>query len=230
MMLKNPYSPTWAAIEGAVSLHAKTAPIRGKAAAVKGTDGLWTMVEAILEGFLESPDALPPQHEGESSFAPENMANPRGPCSKMLLQAFSGQLCMLSTSSEGMGIVKGDGKGKSKDKNDVVVITTVHQAEGLDHADKVVARETNTATHESPVEQHYREEGRLAYVAITRAKLGLYISVLDVYPLPWMEKFLGDLKPSHYLPAIMCPPGKVKARCYEYEHEYGYGYNSRYYM
>ncbi|KAJ2833396.1 hypothetical protein GGI24_000865 [Coemansia furcata] len=230
---------------------AKTAPIWGKAAAIKGTDGLWTMIEAILEGFLDSPDALPPQHEGESSFAPENMANPRGPCSKMLLQAFSGQLCMLSTSSEGMGVVKGEGKSKSKDKNDVVVITTVHQAKGLEwkhvfiphfienlfpmkfrdvsHADKVVTREANTATHESPVEQHYREEGRLAYVAITRAKLGLYISVLAVYPLPWMEKFLGDLKPSRYLPAIMCPPGKAKARRDEYEHEYSYGYKSRYY-
>ncbi|KAJ2754583.1 hypothetical protein GGI19_002298 [Coemansia pectinata] len=219
----------------------KAAPIWGKAAATKGTDGLWTMVEAILEGFLESPDALPPQHDGDSSFAPENMADPRGPCTKMLLQAFSGQLCLLSTSSEGMGVVKGESGEKPKDKNDVVVITTVHQAKGLEWkhvfiphfienlfpmkfreqnvADKVVIRE-KLATEELPVVQHYREEGRLAYVAITRAKCGLYISVLAKYPMTWMEKFLGEIKPSRYLPAIMCPPGKVKVRRGYYDREY----------
>ncbi|KAJ2059027.1 hypothetical protein GGI17_004667 [Coemansia sp. S146] len=220
----------------------KTAPIWGKAAATKGTDGLWAMVEAILEGFLESPDALPPQHDDDSSFALENMADPRGPCTKMLLQAFSGQLCLLSTSSEGMGVVKGESSGeRPKDKNDVVVITTVHQAKGLEWkhvfiphfienlfpmkfreqnvADKVVIRE-KLATEELPVVQHYREEGRLAYVAITRAKCGLYISVLAKYPMIWMEKFLGEIKPSRYLPAIMCPPGKVKVGRDYYDKEY----------
>ncbi|KAJ2258281.1 hypothetical protein GGI13_000646 [Coemansia sp. RSA 455] len=220
---------------------AKTAPIWGKAAATKGTDGLWTMVEAILEGFLDSPDALPPQHDDDSSFAPEKMADPRGPCSKMLLRAFSGQLCLLSTSSEGMGVVKGEGGGKPKDKNDVVVITTVHQAKGLEWkhvfiphfieglfpmqfreqnvADKVVIRE-KLATEEPPNVQHYREEGRLAYVAITRAKCGLYISVLAEYPMFWMSKFMGDIKPSRYLPAIMCPPGKVKQKRNYYDDDY----------
>ncbi|KAJ2813911.1 BolA domain UV induced protein Uvi31 [Coemansia furcata] len=112
--------------------HEITAPIWGKAAAIKGTNSLWTMIEAILEGFLESSDVLPPYYEGKSSFAPENKANPRGPGSKMLLlQTFSSQLCMLSTSSEGMGVVKGEGKSKSKDKNDIVVITTMHQVKDL---------------------------------------------------------------------------------------------------
>ncbi|KAJ2580982.1 hypothetical protein GGH95_002308 [Coemansia sp. RSA 1836] len=218
----------------------KSAPIWGKAAVAssssKGaTDNLWNMIEAILEGFLDSSSsstALPPQDDDVSSFAPERLANPRGPCTLMLLQAFSSQLCLLSTSSEDVGVVKGRGgaaaaKGKGKDKNNAVVITTVHQAKGLEwkhvfiphfieclfpmkfrdvpHADKALREGTKSTAKEAEV-QHYREEGRLAYVAITRAKCGLYISVLAAYPMAWMEKFLGELRPSRYLPTIMCPP------------------------
>ncbi|KAJ2127623.1 hypothetical protein GGH17_004661 [Coemansia sp. RSA 788] len=60
---------------------------------------------------------------------------------------------------------------------------------------------------------HYREESRLGYVAITRAKVGLYISVLDTYPVFWMGKiFDGPCRASRFLPDIMCTTTSSKKR------------------
>ncbi|KAJ2008323.1 hypothetical protein H4R26_000265 [Coemansia thaxteri] len=217
---------------------AKEAPIWGKVATAQGaSDGLWELVESIMDGFIDSPAALPPSDCG--SFAPGKVANPNGPCSVLLLQAFSGQLCMMSTSAEDMGKVKGGHSKNSPTPPPAVVITTVHQAKGLEwkhvfipnfvedmfpmkfrgeaKADSVVLSPKD-GNMPRPEEQHYREEGRLAYVAITRAKLGLYISVPAKHGAPWMER--TDCFPSRYLPGIMCPDKPVKKHNYERDYYY----------
>ncbi|KAJ2763497.1 hypothetical protein H4S06_000043, partial [Coemansia sp. BCRC 34490] len=170
----------------------------------------------------------------------EIIADTSGPCTLEMLNAFSAQLCMLSTATEDQGSVKGpSNKSKSKqDKEDgkeedappppAVVISTVHQAKGLEwehvfiphfnenlfpmgfrgvpRADEAKAELNPAMRQELTIakDQHFREEGRLAYVAITRAKRGLYISVLQNYPMAWMAKFFGaECTQSRYLPGIM---------------------------
>ncbi|KAJ2719118.1 hypothetical protein GGI07_005411 [Coemansia sp. Benny D115] len=207
-------------------------------------DQLWLMVQAVVKSVV-STDA-PGQAEGVSAaFLPGDLV---APCSPQLLAAFVAQMCMLSSSAEDRGRITRP-KGLTQDTDDdappdAVVITTVHQAKGLEwehvfiphfienlfpmgfrddtagvpalagpkkpqsSAATVTAPESEAPL--SPMDQHYREEGRLAYVAITRARRGLYISTLAAYPLHWMEKvFNASCQPSRYLPAIVYPRKKA---------------------
>ncbi|KAJ2401618.1 hypothetical protein GGI23_001273 [Coemansia sp. RSA 2559] len=197
---------------------------------IENEDRLWNMVLAIIDS-LKTPETL-------DDFS--------APCGLALLNSFSAQLCMLSTSTEDPGKVtappgkKSKSKKKAKEEDDgpssAVVISTVHQAKGLEWEHVFVPhfienmfpmgfRGTPTADKAKalmdPVMraelkaaevQHFREEGRLAYVAITRAKRGLYISVLQEYPQQWMARFFGgDCVQSRYLPDIMYS-GKKEGR------------------
>ncbi|KAJ2611750.1 hypothetical protein GGH99_000753 [Coemansia sp. RSA 1285] len=199
-------------------------------------DKLWNMVLAVIVSLKRS----------------EIIADAGGPCTLEMLNAFSAQLCMLSTATEDQGSVKGP-NNKSKNKQDkedgkeedappppAVVISTVHQAKGLEwehvfiphfnenlfpmgfrgvpRADEAKAELNPAMRQELTIakDQHFREEGRLAYVAITRAKRGLYISVLQNYPMSWMAKFFGaECTQSRYLPGIMYS-GLKTARDYDY--------------
>ncbi|KAJ1895501.1 hypothetical protein LPJ66_004562 [Kickxella alabastrina] len=207
-----------------------TVPVGQPKQGVRPVDRLWGMLDAIVDSLRATPGALPlPASEDDTSFA--SAVDIDGPCSLMLVRAFSSQLCMLSSSAEDKGQQTAPLRPSPLlPHRGAVVITTVHQAKGLEwehvfvphfnenlfpmgfrgptHAD--MARSTTSSVvrleHEA---QHFREEGRLAYVAITRAKHGLYISSLGRYPEFWMERFLGgQCTPSRYLPDIMQAPRK----------------------
>ncbi|KAJ2657625.1 hypothetical protein IWW48_004431 [Coemansia sp. RSA 1200] len=205
-------------------------------------DKLWNMVLAVIVSLKKS----------------EIIADTSGPCTLEMLNAFSAQLCMLSTSTEDQGSVKGpnnknkqdkkNGKGDNAPPLSAVVISTVHQAKGLEwehvfiphfnenlfpmgfrgvpRADEAKAELNPAMRQELAIakDQHFREEGRLAYVAITRAKRGLYISVLQNYPMNWMAKFFGgECTQSRYLPGIMYS-GLKTARDYDYFDDSDYSY------
>ncbi|KAJ2803869.1 hypothetical protein H4R20_002719, partial [Coemansia guatemalensis] len=196
-------------------------------------DPVLNIALAIKDSLYQSPDLL------SSEVTEGGELDPDAPCSMMLLRAYSSQLCLLSSSTEDKGVVKKP-KGAQQQKGaayeSAVVISTVHQAKGLEwehvflpqfneclfpmnfrgpsSADRARAildpqlqREISQASH-----QHYREEGRLAYVAITRAKKGLYISVLQKYPLTWMLSVFGPCMPSQYLPDVMYGSNKAANR------------------
>ncbi|KAJ1769851.1 hypothetical protein IW140_005306 [Coemansia sp. RSA 1813] len=181
-------------------------------------DRLWNMVLAIADS-LKTPETI-------DDFSK--------PCSLERLNAFSAQLCMLSTATEDPGKVTAAlgmnkaRKGKDGQSSSAVIISTVHQAKGLEwehvfvphfidymfpmgfrgapSADMAKATLDPVMKAELALaeKQHFREEGRLAYVAITRAKRGLYISVLEQYPQMWMKRFFGcECTQSRYLPGIM---------------------------
>ncbi|KAJ1797090.1 hypothetical protein LPJ75_007119, partial [Coemansia sp. RSA 2598] len=143
--------------------------------------------------------------------------------------------------------------GEEEEDSNAVVITTVHQAKGLEwehvfiphfidylfpmgfrgvsEADRVRGSVDDQMRSEHEV-QHYREEGRLAYVAITRARRGLYISTLEQYPEFWMKKiFDSDCSPSRYLPVIMCPDSRSMSAAHQLEKDLvnsgGYGRGKR---
>ncbi|KAJ2773116.1 hypothetical protein IWQ57_001451 [Coemansia nantahalensis] len=194
---------------------------------------------AVVDSLFMSPDVLP-------AHLVEAAADPDAPCSLELLCAFSSQLCLLSTAAEDAGRVrkpaKKDAKAAASDAGPpagAVVITTVHQAKGLEWehvfvphfneclfpmgyrgattADRARARmdprlQAELARGEAA---HFCEEGRLAYVAITRAKVGLYITVLNQYPMAWMKRLFGsDCTSSRYLPNVMYGAPKPDPRAY----------------
>ncbi|KAJ1960964.1 hypothetical protein GGI12_003513 [Dipsacomyces acuminosporus] len=209
-------------------------------------DKVWNLVSAMLDSFTSSPIALPPRDD-DSSFDAENTIDPSGPCTVSLLYAFATHVSMLSGSSEDKGeltLPKDAKKDGNDNVQDAVIITTVHQAKGLEwehvfiphfneglfplgfrEAPKAETAKINgnkaVSAHKN---HHYREEGRLAYVAITRAKRGLCISVLGRYPLRWMEKFMGRIEPSRYLPQVMCPPERKVSYGYDGYNDYESGY------
>ncbi|KAI8319663.1 P-loop containing nucleoside triphosphate hydrolase protein [Martensiomyces pterosporus] len=229
---------------------AKSQPMsdKGKPGDEEVGDKVWEVILAMIDSFIEAPVVPPPRRDDEGgeedegngvdSFDPEEIADPTGPCTLSMLRAFSGHAAMLSGSSEDKGELtapkrKGKKANGAKDGDaapDAVMITTVHQAKGLEwehvyiphfneslfpmgfrgvsHADhaKNTSKRQERATNASLYQmQHFREEGRLAYVAITRAKRGLYISALKAYPKEWMESMFGICRPSRYLPGLMCP-------------------------
>ncbi|KAJ2673592.1 hypothetical protein GGI25_004647 [Coemansia spiralis] len=211
----------------------------------EGTDRLWEIVLAILDSLKTSSQALTKAmmqivtDEGddldEDLYTMVVNNDHDHLCTEELLSEFLAQLCMLSTAAEDKGKISNPKGTNDQDQTQgAVVITTVHQAKGLewDHvfiphfnenlfpmgfrgapsADLAKARMDPVMEQEiaSAYKQHFREEGRLAYVAITRAKNGLYISVLEQYPQFWMKKFFGsDCCQSRYLPGIMYA-GKTK--------------------
>ncbi|KAJ1643914.1 hypothetical protein LPJ64_004366 [Coemansia asiatica] len=217
-------------------------------------DAIWEMINAIADSLASAaPQAMFDHDEGDSDqemAEPGWSASPDAPCSMQTLHLFSSQMCLLSSSAEDKGRVTRAGKDKKTKKkakktdrdqeeeeeeeddedSNAVVISTVHQAKGLEwehvfvphfidylfpmgfrgvsEADRVRGGVDQQAVSEHEI-QHYREEGRLAYVAITRARRGLYISTLEQYPEFWMKKiFSSECTPSRYLPAIMCPESR----------------------
>ncbi|KAJ2156437.1 hypothetical protein GGF46_005185 [Coemansia sp. RSA 552] len=192
-------------------------------------DPVYALAMAVIDSLAASAEMLPPGVDASAiNSAAGGMA---------LLQAFSAHLCMLSTSGEDRGKLRQPAGPRPKYEG-AVVVTTVHQAKGLEWmhvfipqfnenlfpmgfrgppvADAARAKLDSAAraslAHAS--EQHYREEGRLAYVAITRAKRGLYISVPQRYAQAarWLEKLAGPCVPSRYLPDIMYSSGKGSKR------------------
>ncbi|KAJ2709417.1 hypothetical protein H4R19_004260, partial [Coemansia spiralis] len=197
----------------------------GNSAAAKDPEADEPVLElalAVVDSLYTSPGVLP-AHLAEAA------ADPDAPCSLELVRAFSSQLCLLSTAAEDPGRVKKPAKGGGGEaKAGAVVITTVHQAKGLEWehvfvphfneclfplgyrgatiADRARAQMDPQLRAELDRGEaaHFCEEGRLAYVAITRAKVGLYISVLGQYPMGWMAKFFGGAcTSSRYLPTVM---------------------------
>ncbi|KAJ1718751.1 hypothetical protein LPJ53_006334, partial [Coemansia erecta] len=230
-------------------------------------DALWEMVDAILDSLRSAPGVAAGGAIGADVGGATGadvgggsggvcLADPDAACSGVALNAFAAQLCLLSSSAEDPGRVsRPDGKQqKKKDKNkkdqppQAVVITTVHQAKGLEWEHVFVPhfienilpmgfrsppeadskkRAPTAAEVEEYRTQHYREEGRLAYVAITRARRGLYISTLAEYPVFWMRKFFdGECRPSRYLPDIMQPADDKKKQQLAQK---GYGYEEEVY-
>ncbi|KAJ1729531.1 hypothetical protein LPJ61_003473 [Coemansia biformis] len=199
-------------------------------------DPVMLLAIAVIDSLFASPDVLPADMVDCAS-------DPKAPCSLPLLRAFSSQLCLMSSAAEDSGrvtkpervIKPGQEKAeKSVETSGAVVITTVHQAKGLEWAHVFVphfnenlfpmgyrgatkadkARAVMDPRLREELDRgeaaHYCEEGRLAYVAITRAKVGLYITVLDEYPMFWMSKMFGSAcRSSRYLPSVMC--GVTKA-------------------
>ncbi|KAJ2355747.1 hypothetical protein IWW50_003115 [Coemansia erecta] len=192
-------------------------------------EALLDMLFAVLDSLYDTPEVL--------AAAAVADANENSPCTMELLQAYSSHLCLLSTAAEDTGKLKKPKNGKAAKYEGAVVITTVHQAKGLEwqhvflnqfnenlfpmgfrgpsKADTTRAlNDPKVAAQNARAEAlHYREESRLGYVAITRAKVGLYISVLEEYPVFWMGKiFGGDCSPSRFLPDIMCTESSSKKR------------------
>ncbi|KAJ2295556.1 hypothetical protein IW139_003796 [Coemansia sp. RSA 353] len=192
-------------------------------------DPLLDMVLAILDSLYQTPELL-------SATASAEAGND-SPCTMELLQAYSSHLCLLSTAAEDKGKLKTAKDQKPAKYEGAVVITTVHQAKGLEWQHvflnhfienmfpmgyRGVSKADKLRAMTDPVvgvqiarasALHYREESRLGYVAITRAKVGLYISVLDTYPVFWMGKiFDGPCRASRFLPDIMCTTTSSKKR------------------
>ncbi|KAJ1956281.1 hypothetical protein EC988_001430, partial [Linderina pennispora] len=110
---------------------------------------------------------------------------------------------------------------------DAVVISTVHQAKGLEWEHVFISNfnegtfpmkyrgdpEAVAARLDRPAEEldsaeknYYNEESNIAYVAITRAKRGLYISVIETNPFYGIARSSGvRAVPSRYLPVAMWP-------------------------
>ncbi|KAJ1739649.1 hypothetical protein LPJ68_004500 [Coemansia sp. RSA 1086] len=197
-------------------------------------DAVLDMSMAILDSLFEAPELLPSNDDSDVSHD--------GPCTMGLLQAYSSHLCLLSTAAEDQGKLKKPKmpNAKSPKYEGAIVITTVHQAKGLEwkhvflnhfiegmfpmgfrgisKADEARALMNSQIAkqNQQAAALHYREESRLGYVAITRAKTGLYISVLEKYPVFWMEKvFDKSCSPSRFLPNIMySAESSSKRRCY----------------
>ncbi|KAJ1932645.1 hypothetical protein FBU59_006301 [Linderina macrospora] len=228
------------------SIKAKAKTKASRKAAVNGDaldkpqseDQVLGSLQSMVTGFFSE------RIQGADSS--QTQLHSRDTCSPETLQAFLAHVSMMSGSTEDQGeVVQPDGSKRKlrpgEGGADAVVISTVHQAKGLEwehvflphfneclfpmnfrEENKSVSERLNRDPEESRMASlnHYREEGRLAYVAITRAKRGLNISVLDEHPLFWMKKVFGHKpKPSRYLPAIMSPAKKADSddeelRCY----------------
>ncbi len=119
---------------------------------------------------------------------------------------FLAQLSLMSS-------VDGDPSGKEREqkKEDGIVLSTIHQAKGLEW--KVVfvvwladGMFPNSRVLESGDESMFEEERRLFYVAVTRAKDQLYLT----YPMTNPKSYTGDymVRPSRFLGDI--PEGLVE--------------------
>lgn len=113
---------------------------------------------------------------------------------------FLAQLSLMSS-------VDGDPKKNQKEENkeDSVMLSSIHQAKGLEW--KVVfvvwladGMFPNGRVLESGDEQSFEEERRLFYVAVTRAKDQLYLT----YPMTNPRSYTGEymIRPSRFLEAI----------------------------
>ncbi|KAJ2388129.1 hypothetical protein H4S02_003026 [Coemansia sp. RSA 2611] len=202
----------------------------GKPPAGAGADGVedsvMDMCLAILDSLYETPELL----AGEAAGTRDS------PCTLAQLQAYSSHLCLLSTAAEDTGRLKKAATTQRAQYEGAVVISTVHQAKGLEwkhvfvnhfienmfpmgfrgvsKADKVREQlDRRVAEQNARAEAlHFREESRLGYVAITRAKVGLYISVLEEYPMAWMARiFDSQCRASRFLPDIMCSDSQTGA-------------------
>ncbi|KAJ1814887.1 hypothetical protein LPJ56_004725, partial [Coemansia sp. RSA 2599] len=120
-------------------------------------DAIWEMIDAIADSLAsatpggvsagDSDDEHLDQGGARSEWSGRSV-DPDGPCSMQALHLFSSQMCLLSSSAEDKGRVTraGNKKAMKKDKasdgpgsdgeeeedSNAVVITTVHQAKGLE--------------------------------------------------------------------------------------------------
>ncbi|KAJ2608015.1 hypothetical protein H4S08_004612 [Coemansia sp. RSA 1365] len=203
------------------------------------TDPVLMMALAIKDSLFQSPDLLPSEMTDGGELNPDSpcsMMLLRAYSSQLCLLSSSaedkGVVKKPKMTKDAASL-----RHKNPSYESAVVISTVHQSKGLEWehvflpqfnenlfpmgyrgpckadqarsvADAEFRRVIAQASH-----QHYREEGRLAYVAITRAKRGLYITVLEKYPMFWMRKMFGDrCIPSQYLPGSMVTGGKSVKR------------------
>ena len=114
-------------------------------------------------------------------------------------------LAQLSLMSSVDGDPRKTKEEEQKEKDDSVMLSSIHQAKGLEW--KVVfvvwladGMFPNGRVLESGDEQAFEEERRLFYVAVTRAKDQLYLT----YPMTNPKTYTGDyvLRPSRFLEAI----------------------------
>ncbi|KAJ2157937.1 hypothetical protein GGF46_004145 [Coemansia sp. RSA 552] len=137
------------------------------------------------------------------------------PCTVDQLEVFVSQLTIASQTA-----VNGEVSNSHDKHQGSVTISTIHRAKGLEW-DHVFLPQFNDGliptrfrpeqlmllarnqTAESAEASHYDEERRLAYVAVTRAKHGLYISAAQCLNLPGMQFHKGECPPSRFIPKAM---------------------------